>query len=170
MGGPSPFEPLLGQQQALEESQAGCHDADDWRHQTIKQALVWPLRLLFLPRGGCSIRMKVQLPLLGQRVAGAALLALWGRIGGCCQRRAGRCADLWLPKQVVLAQGGLALALGGVVLVAGVDWPGDSSMWCGAAHPTLLQRALAQAVAWGLPRRAASLVIDRHCGLQLASR
>ena len=51
-GGRSPFEALLGQQQALEESQAGCHDADDWGHQAIEQAPVWPLRLLFLPRGG----------------------------------------------------------------------------------------------------------------------
>ncbi len=89
--------------------------------------------------------MKVQLALLGQRIAGAALLALWGRIGGCCQRRAGCCADLWLPKLVVLAQRGLVL--GGLLPVAGVDWPGDSSMWRGATHPTLLQRALAQAVA-----------------------
>ena len=112
--------------------------------------------------------MKVQLSLLGQRIAGAALLALRGRVGGCCQRRAS--ADLWLPKLVVLAQGGLALALGGLLPVAGISWPGDSSMWRGAAHPTLLQRALAQAVAWGLPRRAAGLVIDRHYRVQLPEK
>ena len=52
VGGGSPFEALLGQQQALEKSQAGCHDADDWGHQAIKQTLVWPLWLLFLARGG----------------------------------------------------------------------------------------------------------------------